>query len=241
MPHAVQAEQATRAPRKNTKASSSKELRQLHTLYNETRSRYLGSNLSLSVAHLLDSKSRPAVTKIVSLGLGSLLRSTDQSRRIKQLVIFLAIASHLQQHHNTNIPIYAQDPTFTPTDEAFLQSLGVHILHTPSATSAGEAAQHIDATTLVYCPFLTLEAYALFFAASTLPFFVGDDFDALRLKWPKRSAGWSEADALARRFVLGLRKRVLAGGEDFWDSEDRPFPMAVYWRAARGEGAKARL
>jgi hypothetical protein len=228
MPHAVQVEQPTRSTRTpKTKTSSSRELRQLHILYNKTRNHYVESNLSLSITHLLESKNRPAVTKIVSLGLGS-LKSTEQARRIKQLTIFLAIAEQLRRHE-TKIEVYAQDPSFSKTDEAFLQSLGVHILSTPSATEVGEAAQYIDESTLVYCPFLTLEAYQLFFATGTLNFFVGDDFDALRIKWPKHSAGRDEAESLSRRFVQKFRKRVIGGDDGFWDVEDKPFPMAMYW------------
>jgi SRR1 len=242
MPHAVQDEQPTRSS-KAPKASSSRELRQLHTLYNKTRDDYLGSNLSLTISHLLESKNRPAVKKIVSLGLGS-FKSTDQTRRLKQLTILLAIAEQLQQH-DSKIEIYAQDPSFTKTDEAFLQSLGVHILSTPSATEAGEAAKYIDESTLVYCPFLTLEAYQLFFSTGTLNFFVGDDFDALRIKWPKHSAGQKEAESLSRRFVQGYRKRVIGGGDDgFWEAEDKPFPMAMYMRASQrsqGRQTKAKL
>jgi hypothetical protein len=226
MPYAVEADQpATRSTKTpNTKASSSRELRQLHILYNKTRNQYLESTLSLSVAKLLESKNRPIVTKIVSLGLGS-LKSTDQTRRIKQLTIFLAIAEQLQLQD-----IYAQDPSFSKTDEAFLQSLGVQILSTPSPIEVGEAASYIDELTLVYCPFLTLEAYQLFFSTSAFNFFIGDDFDALRIKWPKRSAGWKEAESLSRRFVQGLRKRVIPGDDGFWDVEDKPFPMAMYQR-----------
>ncbi len=243
MPHAVQVEQSTRSTRTpSPKASSSRELRQLHTLYNNTRNHYLASNLSLSIAQLLESKNRPAVTKIVSLGLGS-LKSADQARRIKQLTILLAIAEQLQQH-DTKIEIYAQDPSFSKIDEAFLQSLGVRILYTPSAVAVGEAAQYIDESTLVYCPFLTLEAYELFFSTKTLNFFVGDDFDALRIKWPKHSAGRNEAESISRRFVQGFRKRVIGGDDGFWDAEDKPFPMAMYWSALQryqGKQPKAML
>lgn len=232
MPHAVQVEQPTRSTRSpKTKASSSRELRQLHILYNEARNQYFESNLSLLITHLLESKNRPAVTKIISLGLGS-LKSTDQARRIKQLTIFLAIAEQLRQHER-KIEIYAQDPSFSKTDEAFLQSLGVHILSTPSAIEAGEAAQYIDESTLVYSPFLTLEAYKLFFSTGTLNFFVGDDFDALRIKWPKHSAGRNEAESLSRRYVQGFRKRVIGSDDGFWDAEDKPFPMAMYWSTSQ--------
>ena len=240
MPHAVEIERPAHTPK--TKPSSSRELRQLHILYNKTREHYLESNLSLSIAHLLESKNRPAVTKIVSLGLGS-FKSTDQSRRIKQLTILLAIAEQLRQHE-PSLQIYAQDPSFIKPDEAFLQSLGIHILSTPSVAEAGEAAKYIDQSTLAYCPFLTLEAYQVFFSTETLNFFVGDDFDALRIKWPKHSAGRSEAESLSRRYVQGFRKRVIGSGDGFWDAEDKPFPMAIYWSASRqpqGKQPRARL
>jgi hypothetical protein len=230
MPHAVEIDQGTRSTRTpKTKASSSRELQQLHILYKKTRSHYLESNLGLSISHRLESKNRPAVTKVISLGLGS-LKSTDQTRRIKQLTIFLAISEQLRQYE-PKIEIYAQDPSFSKTDEAFLQTLGVDILSTPSATELGEAAQYIDESTLVYCPFLTLEAYQLFFSTRTINFFIGDDFDALRIKWPKHSAGRNEAESLLRRFVQGYRKRVISG-DRFWDADDKPFPMAMYWSAS---------
>ena len=86
----------------------------------------------------------------------------------------------------------------------------------------------------MYCPFLTLEAYQLFFGIGKLGFFLGDDFDALRLKWSKHSAGWKEAEALERQYVKALRKRVMGDGEGFWEQEDRPFPMAMYWTPSLG-------
>src|SRR5437868_14338634 len=116
MPHAVEAERPARSTQTpKTRTSSSRELRQLHLLYNKTRERYLESNLSLSIARLLESKNRSAVKKIVSLGLGS-LKSAHQSRRIKQLTIFLAITEQLRQYE-PKIEVYAQDPSFTKTDE----------------------------------------------------------------------------------------------------------------------------
>ena len=236
MPHAVEDQSArpSRAPR--AKASSARELRQLHILYGKTRNNYNESNLSCSIARLLESKNRPEVKRIISLGLGS-LKSTDQARRLKQLSIFLAIADQLRRHDPT-IEIYAQDPLFSKADEAFLQSLGVQILSTPSATELGEAARYIDDSTLVYCPFLTLEAYQLLFSTENINFFIGDDFDALRVKWPKHSAGRNEAEALLRRFVQDFRKRVIAGDDDFWDVEDKPFPMAMYWSAPQRSQVK---
>ncbi|RDW58210.1 hypothetical protein BP6252_13621 [Coleophoma cylindrospora] len=241
MPHAVEVEQPTKSGRgrvPKAKASSSRELRQLRSLYDQSRDHYLESTLSLSINNLLQSKNRPAVTKIISLGLGS-LASTDQSRRIKQLTIFLAIAEQLQQQ-GSKLEIYAQDPSFSKTDEAFLRSFGVHILSTPSATTLGEAAQCIDKSTLVYCPFLTLEAYELLFSTRDLNFFIGDDFDALRIKWPKHSTGRKEAESLSRSFVQGYRKRTV-NGSGFWDVDDKPFPMAMYSERDQSKLPKPRL
>ncbi|KAF2093429.1 hypothetical protein NA57DRAFT_61545 [Rhizodiscina lignyota] len=232
MPHSIKAEQSPRPigiPK--TKSSSSRELRKLHLLHNEARNQYIQSNLYLTVTRLLETKNRPAVSRIVSLGLGS-LKSTDQTRRIKQLTILLAIAEQLRQYE-TKIELYAQDPSFSGTDKEFLQSLGVHILSTPSPTELGEAAQYIDDSTLVYCPFLTLEAYQLLFSsAESLNFFIGDDFDALRTKWPKHSMGRDEAESLLRKYVQGFRKRAISSGDGFWDAEDKPFPMAMYSSAS---------
>lgn len=239
MPRAVQSQveynnQSKRSPK--SKTSSSRELQQLHNLYINIRSRYSESSLSLSINHLLESKTRPAVTRIISLGLGT-LKSTDQSRRIKQLVILIAIAEQLHQY-TPEIEIYAQDPSFSKIDETFLESFGVQILRTPSATDLGEAAQFIDESTLVYCPFLTLEAYQLLFTTESVNFFIGDDFDALRVKWPKHSSGRNEAELLFRRSVQGFRKRVISRDDEFWDAEDKPFPMALYSNGLLRRGGK---
>ena len=241
MPHAIEFEHPARPRAKQSSkpnASSSRELRQLHIEYNKIRNHYLESNTFLSITRLLESKHRTTVTKVISLGLGS-LHSADQSRRIKQLTILLAIAEQLREY-NSNIEIYAQDPSFSKTDEAFLQSLGVHILSTPSAMELGDAAQFIDKSTLVYCPFLTLEAYRLLFDTGKLNLFIGDDFDALRIKWPKHSAARNEAELLLRRFMQGFQKRTIGRDDGFWNVEDKPFPMAMYWSALHRYRGKQR-
>jgi len=241
MPPSVQFEHSTQSKRSlKTKNPSPRELQQLHTLYLNIRTRYLPSNLNLSISRLLESKTRPTVTKVVSLGLGS-FKSADQNRRIKQLTILIAISEQLRQY-TPEIEIYAQDPSFSKIDEAFLQSFGVHILRTPSATDLGEAAQYIDESTLVYSPFLTLEAYQLLFSTKTINFFIGDDFDALRVKWPKHTSGRNEAEVLFRKFIQSLRKRIISRDDEFWDPEDKPFPMAMYSNASqRGKKLQAKL
>ena len=217
----VQSAQAAKA-----KGPLSREVRQLHIQYNKTKNRFPESTASKLISQTVKSRSRRPITKLVSLGLGS-LKSVDQSRRFKQLAIFLAIAEQLQQN-GTRLDIYAQDPSFSKTDESFLQSLGIQILSTPSPTNLGDAAQYIDESTLVYSPFLTLEAYELLFSSGTLSFFIGDDFDALRNKWPKHSASRNEAESLLKRFVKSYRKRAITIEEGFWEETDKSFPMAIY-------------
>jgi hypothetical protein len=240
MPHAVEIKQSS-LPLRVAKAKSppSRELKSLYALYSTTRTQYNESALSHSIANLLESKNRPAVTKVVSLGLGS-LKSVNQIRRIKQLVIFRAIADQLREY-NPSIEIYAQDPEFSKLDESFLSSLGIHILSTPMAAHLGEAAQYIDESTLVYSPFLTLEAYELLFSSRKVNLFIGDDFDALRTRFPKRSQGSNEAEAISRRFIQAFRKRTIGGADGldgFWDDNDKPFPMAMYRKASKVSSSK---
>jgi len=73
-----------------------------------------------------------------------------------------------------------------------------------------------------------LEAYELLFSSGTLSFFIGDDFDALRNKWPKHSASRNEAESLLKRFVKSYRKRAITIEEGFWEETDKSFPMAIY-------------
>ena len=227
MPHFIadlQPVQSAQAAK--VKGPLSREVRQLHIQYNKTKNRFPESTASKLISQTVKSRSRRPITKLVSLGLGS-LKSVDQSRRFKQLAIFLAIAEQLQQN-GAQLDIYAQDPSFSKTDESFLQSLGIQILSTPSPTDLGDAAQYIDESTLVYSPFLTLEAYELLFSSGTLSFFIGDDFDALRNKWPKHSASRNEAESLLKRFVKSYRKRAITIEEGFWEETDKSFPMAIY-------------
>jgi hypothetical protein len=235
MPHAVGNKQSS-LPLRAAKAQTppSRELKSLYAIYSITRTQYNESALSDSIIRLLESKNRPAVTKLVSLGLGS-LKSLNQTRRIKQLAIFLAIADQLR-NYNPSIELYAQDPEFSKLDESFLGSLGVRILSTPMAADLGEAAQYIDQSTLVYSPFLTLEAYELLFSSQKVNLFIGDDFDALRNKFPKRSQGSNETESISRKFIQGFRKRAIGeadGADGFWDANDKPFPMAMYWKASK--------
>ncbi|KAM0560008.1 hypothetical protein ACHAPJ_003965 [Fusarium lateritium] len=195
---------------------------------------YNQSTLAKTIEDMLRTKNRPRITKIVSLGLGSLFDAKDQQRRIKQLVVLMALASHLALPlgDKDNLTLYAQDPTFTAADESFLESLGIFVLKTTSISSLGEAGRIMDEETLVYSPFLTLETYKLLFSSSStsVPILVSDDFNALRLKWDKRTSERKDVEGLIQGTRAGNYRRRAVNGEGFWTEADRPFPMALYWR-----------
>lgn len=202
------------------------------------------SALAASFEDMLNVKNRPRITRLVSLGLGSLLDAKDQQRRIKQLVIFMAIASHLTlpMSDEASVTLYAQDPTFTATDETFLNRLGITVLRTPSSSDLGDAGQMINEETLVYSPFLTIATYKLLFSqslhtstqsssgSSKIPILVSDDFNALKLKWDKRTSEHRDVEALIKGAKSGNYRRRAVNGEGFWAESDRPFPLAIYWR-----------
>ncbi|VUC37076.1 unnamed protein product [Clonostachys rosea] len=233
----------------------SKQTEKLFVLYLEAKELFYRSALAARFEAMLHAKSRPRINKIVSLGLGSLGASKDQSRRMKQLAILMAIASHIQatSESRLQIPLYAQDPSFTKTDEDFLSFLEVQVLKTPEASDLGEAGRVIDAETLIYSPFLTIEAYGRLFAATQnkskkaqsgeriAPVLIGDDFNALRLKWEKKTAEHRNVEALMRGLKERSYQRRVISGEGFWTESDNPFPMALYWRQPDRtlEGAEA--
>jgi hypothetical protein len=224
------------SPKNTAKPKVSRELQKLQNLYEESKIRYNESPLSKTIASMLRAKQqRVPVTKAISLGLGS-LTSTNQSRRIKQLTIFMAIASQLQSE-KTALRLYAQDPTFTKVDETFLETLGINILRTPSASSLGEAAHYIDEKTLLYTPFLTIEAYQSVLESRDAGLLICDDFDALRMKWPKATDEYDTVTGLLRRELRRYSRRGINLGSSekessnlFWETEDKVFPMALYWR-----------
>jgi hypothetical protein len=215
------------------KPKSSRELQELQNLYEESRALYNQSPLSKSIAAMFRAKHRMPLTKAVSMGLGS-LTSRDQSRRIKQLTIFLAIIEQLELSSNITIKLYAQDPTFTKVDERFLESLGIAILRTPSPSTLGEAEKYIDEKTLVYSPFLTIQAYQSIFASCRIGMLVGDDFSALRLKWPKSTTENAEVEKILKRVLTNYQRRSISQSVKdealFWGEEAKTFPMALYWR-----------
>lgn len=207
---------------------------------------YQQSRLSQTISDLLQAmlkNSTIPTTRILSLGLGSLNNTKGQTRRLKQLTILLALRDTLRQTTGMSIEVYAQDPAFTRVDEALLSILGIHILRTPSGSELGESVSIIDQSTLIYSPFLTLEAYEQLLTSAPLPvqYLVGDDFNALLSKWPKRSAERAQVENLLKSKLSTYRKRAVRG-VDFWAEEDATFPMAMYERpsgtARRIERAK---
>ncbi|CEI62242.1 hypothetical protein FVEN_g10262 [Fusarium venenatum] len=221
---------------RRSNGSSGKQLQQLSILYQDAMDLYNQSSLAETIQDMLRTKNRPRITRIVSLGLGSLLDAKDQQRRIKQLVMLMAIASHLTLPKNA-LQIYAQDPTFTEVDETFLASLGIVVLKTPSIADLGEAGQMMDEETLVYSPFLTLETYKLLLSSSqtsdvpvNVPMLISDDFNALRLKWDKRTSERKDVEGLIQGTRAGNYRRRAVNGEGFWTDLDRPFPLALYLR-----------
>ncbi|KAK7927291.1 hypothetical protein PG985_004289 [Apiospora marii] len=214
---------------------------EIQRLYDEAKLQYDQSSWSSSIEALLGAKSLPAITKIVSLGLGSLYeKSKDQPRRLKQLAMLLGVAEYLRSASCPEINIYAQDPSFTKADEALLRSMGVQVLKTTSPADLGEAGRVIDERTLVYSPFLTIEAYELLLGTCTVDLLVGDDFNALRSKWKKHTAEHRQVEHLMKSCVSQYQRRSISGN-GFWRDDDRHFPMALYNRGhhiRRQTGAK---
>ncbi|KAH7120933.1 hypothetical protein B0J11DRAFT_438576 [Dendryphion nanum] len=234
-----------RAQRKTKSKPSSREIQQLHALLADVQATYTDSQLSQNMDRLLEShlkSARVPITNMMSLGLGSLFTAKGQTRRIKQLTIFLAIRDSLQRMLRREIEIYAQDPAFTRTDEALLSSLGIHIARTPSGSQLGEAASLIDTSTIIYSPFLTLEAYEqlLLHSRSPVQVLIGDDFNGLLNKWPKHTAERAQVEGVARSAISKYRRRAI-GGEGFWITEDQSFPMAMYSIQSHSQEKKAKL
>ncbi|KAK8119427.1 uncharacterized protein PG998_004053 [Apiospora kogelbergensis] len=211
----------------------SKQQGEIQRLYDDAKLRYNQSSWSSLLETLLSAKNRPTVNKIVSLGLGSLYeKSRDQSRRLKQLAMLLGVADYLRLKGSPEIAIYAQDPSFTKADDAFLRSLGVQVLKTPSPSDLGEAGRIIDDKTLLYSPFLTMEAYELLLKNCAMELLLGDDFSVLRSKWEKHTAEHKQVELLMKSGVSKYQRRAIRG-DGFWGEEDWHFPMALYWRPSQ--------
>jgi len=232
MPHATVEGRPARRLRPTKKASDqgSKSGHELQRKYDDAIALYYRSGFSRSVDALLRARHAIGITKIVSLGLGSMSeRSKDQPRRFKQLAILKGIAAFFAAA-GQSVEIFAQDPSFTKHDAQFLRTLGIQILRTPATSELGEAAHIMDAQTLVYSPFLTLAAYRLLLDSGIpVDFIIGDDFRALRAKWEKTTSEYKEVDRLTKTHISHYQRRALKG-DGFWEVDDGPFPMAMYWK-----------
>jgi hypothetical protein len=237
MPHAtanaIVTELQLDTHRKPKAKTRSRDLKSLSNQLEDSQALYETSQLAQTInrgLRTLLKNTRTPISKVLSLGLGSLVVAKGQSRRLKQLTILLAIRDILQESLGISVQIYAQDPAFTRNDESFLNSLSVRILRTPSGSELGEASSVLDNFTLVYSPFLTLDAYGqLLGGGQTVPYLVGDDFDALLHKWPKHSAERVEVERVMRYGLGGCRRRAI-DGDGFWTIADATFPMAMYQR-----------
>ncbi len=235
MPHAVAdvepAHLQQKAPRRPKTRSLPRELLKTSARILDFQKLYAQSQFSNSLNRHLHaiSKSTHPITRILSLGLGSLFVTKGQPRRLKQLAILLGIRDSLEQASQEPVEVYAQDPTFSRLDETLLFSFGIKILRTPSSAELGEAASFISPSTLIYSPFLTLEAYEQLLVRSTLStqYIVCDDFDALLQKWPRKSAERKQVEGVVKMGLSKYRRRVV-GGEGYWMAEDETFPVAVY-------------
>ena len=245
MPHATAdvtgSVNSPKATRKSKSRSPSRELLQLQTRFEEIKAKYATSSFAQTIDKLVKNASKSSgssITRVLSLGLGSLTPIKTQTRRLKQLAIFLAIAEALEDAIHKPIELFAQDPTFTRADEAFLAAFGVAVVRTPSGAELGEAQGLIDASTLVYSPFLTLEAYEqlMLHAGGSMKYIVGDDFNALLSKWPKHSPEQRQVEGIMKSGIARYRRRVV-GGEGFWGEDDKAFPMAMYSIEGRTRGA----
>lgn len=220
------------SPRKPQQLSAT--LDHLQQLYSQS---FLSKSIHRHIQTSIKNTATP-ISRVLSLGLGSLQPSKHLPRRLKQLTILLAVRNSINQISGCQIAVYAQDPTFTRNDEAFLTSLDIQILRTPSVAELGEAATVISPLALVYCPFLTIEAYGQLLVQGNLPIpniVFGDDFDALLDKWPKHSAERKQVDVVMKAGLLKYKRRAV-GGEGFWTEGDGGFPMAVYeYIRRRGE------
>lgn len=221
-----------RKPLKSKAKLVSRDVQRLLTTLEEVQILYQSSQFAMGVAKYLPTalkRSPVEITRLLSLGLGSLLVTKSQSRRLKQIAILLAIRSELEVSSVAPIEIYAQDPTFTRLDEAFLASLDIKISHTSSGSSLGEAATLISPKTMIYSPFLTIEAYEqlLMHQRLPIPLILGDDFDALSVKWPKHSEERKQLEVVMKLGLSRYRRRSIQG-HGFWTEEDGAFPMAMY-------------
>ena len=208
------------------------EIDKLQRLYEESKIVVRQSNVVPQITAIAKRIAIRGVIKAVSLGLGSLV-GRDQSRRMKQLALFMAfVKAHNSIAANSITEVYAQDPAFTKTDEKFLQSLGIVILHTPDSSQLGEAL------TLVYTPFLTIQAYKALFQTVSVSYLVGDDFHVLREKWSRNSENGAIVEQILRQTRSKLNRRVL-DCDGIWDANDKAFPMAAYLarKGARDESA----
>ena len=117
----------------------------------------------LPLAHL-------GIDKCICLGLGSLTEGRESSKH--QFATLLWMLDLLQERHSISEVIF-QDPAFTKSDIAYLESLGYIVVETPRAFNA------ISRSTFLFAPHLERNVYASALEKAHPALCVGSDVRAL--------------------------------------------------------------
>jgi hypothetical protein len=129
---------------------------------------YRQTNCRRTVTQIL-SRTRPesgwALRTAICLGVGSLSRENIECRRrsMWQFVVFHDLLEQLRES-GLVLEIFAQEPSFTELDQDFLRALGVEVLASSlgdGTTGLGSAKEKLGDTTLVYEPFVDMNAAML--------------------------------------------------------------------------------
>ncbi|KAB5546930.1 hypothetical protein GE09DRAFT_195072 [Coniochaeta sp. 2T2.1] len=158
------------------------------------------------------------ITTAVCLGLGSfdVKILTDRGCRAShdahvQLEAFQTIVKVLEERTSKKIKCYAQEPSFTPSDKAYLSSLGIDVLDSPAAFGL------VTARTFVFGIHLPHYAWGYALAEHLPGLYVGTDLRSL----DGVNIGLAEDEVL--RKVIG---RV---GEMSREADRWAFPVAGEW------------
>ncbi|KAB5559720.1 hypothetical protein GE09DRAFT_1220384 [Coniochaeta sp. 2T2.1] len=159
------------------------------------------------------------ITTAVCLGLGSFDVKTLADRGCRashdahvQLEAFQTIVKVLeQQHTGKQIKCYAQEPSFTPSDRAYLSSLGIDVLDSPAAFGL------VTARTFVFGIHLPHYAWGYALAEQLPGLYVGTDLRSL----DGVNIGLAEDEVLSKVIE---RVGEIARGADRW-----AFPVAAEW------------
>ncbi|KAF2124299.1 hypothetical protein P153DRAFT_390849 [Dothidotthia symphoricarpi CBS 119687] len=160
----------------------------------------------------------------VCIGIGSFsLDWHHRHRSLWQLVLFMDVVGHLKEQ-NPSLTLYAQEPTFTPVDIAFLKSLAVTVVE-----SAVES--HISPQTFVYAPFVDWCILLPVFLKDKKPaLYVGneiqDDYTAVTQGKKGSLEKLDESNEVGKKF---LQEREMARLEEFDMHLNALSGLCIYW------------